>query len=123
MVEDGVCSRGVSSLPDADPQRIPPALSCPHDGATGYDARVRDPPDVLREIDQLVNGWCDRRCLAALRCILRGWPLSSPLTDAWGDLLDALEKVRAFAKDALTEDERARVEDAIHDVGRIVYRQ
>jgi hypothetical protein len=27
------------------------------------------------------------------------------------------------ARDALTEDERARVEDAIHDVGRIVYRR
>src|ERR1700678_54809 len=82
-----------------------------HDGASGYDARVRDAPDVGRAIDQLVNGWCDRRCLAALRWILRGWPITSPLTDSWCVLLDALEKVRAHARDALTEDERARVED------------
>jgi hypothetical protein len=76
----------------------------------------------LVDIDQLVNAWYDRRCLSALRRILQGWPLTSGLTDDWGNLLDALEQVRAFAKDELTEDEQARLDGAIHEVGRLVYR-
>jgi hypothetical protein len=83
---------------------------------------MRSASEVQREIDRLVNAWCDRRCLGALREILRGWPLSSGLTDDWAQLLDALEKVRAFARAQLTEEELARLEDVIHDVGGFVYR-
>ncbi len=48
------------------------------------------------------------------------WPLSSGLTDGWGALLDALEKVRAFGQQELVGGELARVDDWIHDVARIV---
>jgi hypothetical protein len=51
---------------------------------------------IVEEVEKLVGGWCDRRSLRALRAILSGWPLSSGPTDDWGNLLDALEKVRAF---------------------------
>jgi hypothetical protein len=83
---------------------------------------VRTASDVLADIESLVNAWCDRRCLRALRAILQGWPLASGLTDDWANLLDALEEVRAFAGPELADGERERVEDAIHEVGRIVYR-
>jgi hypothetical protein len=79
--------------------------------------------ELLSDIGDLVNAWCDRRCFEALRAILQGWPLVGGLTDDWGNLLDALEKVRALAGGELTEPERARVEDAIHDVGRVVHRR
>ena len=42
---------------------------------------------LFKTILTLVEGWCDRRCLKALGWILRGYPLTSPLGDGWGDLL------------------------------------
>ena len=75
--------------------------------------------DTLRS---LVDGWCDRRCLTALRAILRGYPLSSPFTDGWGDLLVALQDVRAFARHELTATEQATVDDCIRAVERVVQR-
>jgi hypothetical protein len=71
----------------------------------------------------LVTGWCDRRCLKALRAILAGYPLTSPLTDRWGDLLRALQDVRAFAREELTETERTTVEECIRAVERVLYRR
>lgn len=80
------------------------------------------PATIIEEVDRLVVGWCDRRCLRALRAILSGWPLSSGLTDDWGNLLDALEKIRAFAREELTESEARAVEDLIHDLQQLLNR-
>src|SRR5713101_6555203 len=33
---------------------------------------------LFETLQNLVEGWCDRRCLRALRAILRGYPLTSP---------------------------------------------
>jgi len=68
---------------------------------------------LLSTLQQLVAAWCDRRCLRALRHVLRGYPLASPFTDGWGELLIALRDVRAFALDELNADERAVLEDCI----------
>jgi hypothetical protein len=79
--------------------------------------------DVLRSITGLVDSWCDRRSLAALREILQGWPLTSGLTDDWGQLGDALRGVRALARAELTEDEAAEVDRMIALVDQIVTRR
>ena len=79
-------------------------------------------PQPLDLVGGLVAAWCDRRCLKALRAILAGYPLSSPLTDGWGDLLRALQDVRAFAPNELTEAERLTVDDCIRAVERVVHR-
>jgi hypothetical protein len=81
------------------------------------------PAKIIEEVEQLVGGWCDRRSLRALRAILSGWPLSGGLTDDWGNLLDALEKVRALARNELTENEARVVEDLIHQVQQVVNRR
>jgi hypothetical protein len=75
---------------------------------------------LFATLQALVEGWCDRRCFRALRAILRGYPLSSPLTDGWGDLLAALQDVRAFAQAELTDAERTTVEECIREVDRAV---
>jgi hypothetical protein len=82
-----------------------------------------DNQDPLEIVQLLVAGWCDRRCLKALRAILSGYPLTSPLTDGWGDLLTALQDVRAFARDELTGTERITVENCIRAVERVVHRR
>jgi hypothetical protein len=80
------------------------------------------PAEIIEQVERLVGGWRDRRSLRALRAILSGWPLSNGLTDDWGNLLDALEKVRALARDELTDLEARAVEDLIHDVQRVIHR-
>jgi hypothetical protein len=81
-----------------------------------------DTDRLFTSIQNLVEGWCDRRCLKALRAILRGYPLSSPFTDGWGDLLIALQDVRAFARSELTEAEQLAVDDCIRAVERVLQR-
>jgi hypothetical protein len=84
---------------------------------------VAAPETVLDDVADLVGSWCDRRCFRALREILHGWPMVSGLTDDWGNLHEALERVRAFAKHELTNKEVGRVEDAIHLVGAVLLRR
>jgi hypothetical protein len=81
------------------------------------------PADPLESVKALVDAWCDRRCLSALQHILKGYPLHNALTDGWADLLRALEDVRAFAMDQLTEEEKQTVNDLIVSLDRAVYRR
>ncbi|MFI5127655.1 MAG: hypothetical protein ACHQJX_12585 [Candidatus Acidiferrales bacterium] len=74
---------------------------------------MKDNEELFRTIRGLVDAWCDRRCLVALRLILRGYPLGSPLGDGWGQLLVALQDVRASARGELTEAECATADDCI----------
>jgi hypothetical protein len=81
-----------------------------------------DNADLFNAIQTLVEGWCDRRCLTALSRILRGYPLTSPFTDGWGDLLVALQDVRAFAQNELTDADRTAVDECIRAVDSVVQR-
>ncbi len=49
--------------------------------------------DICREVDALVDAWCERRELVALRQVLAGWPLSGGLTDDWGMLARSLHSL------------------------------
>jgi hypothetical protein len=60
--------------------------------------------------------------LRALRNILQGYPLVSPLGDGWGELLLALQNVRAFARDELKADEKKTLEDCIRAVDKALHR-
>jgi hypothetical protein len=78
--------------------------------------------DLFKAIDNLVNAWCDRRCLKALRSVLQGWPLVSGLSDDWANLYEALRQVCALAKDELTKAEIDDLDTVINTVGKVVYR-
>jgi hypothetical protein len=83
---------------------------------------IEDNKQLFGSIQQLIEAWCDRRCLRALRNILRGYPLVSPLGDGWGELLIALQDVRAFARDELTAEEFKVLEDCIRAVDTALHR-
>ena len=70
----------------------------------------------------LVDSWCDRRCLGALRLILTAYPMPSGLTDSWGELETALANVRAFARNELTDSELESVEEAIRTIRKAMGR-
>ena len=72
------------------------------------------------EIEALIDRWCDRRDLQALRIILDGWPRVSGLTDEWARLMEALRSLRTERQ--LPEDELATIERVLVNVERIVYR-
>lgn len=80
------------------------------------------PENFHKSLAALVDSWCERRCMLALKFILQGYPLSSGLTDDWANLLKALEDVRAFARDELTEEEAKTLGELVVFVQRIVYR-
>jgi len=68
---------------------------------------------LFQTLQNLVDAWCDRRALKALRHVLRGYPLSNSLTDGWADLMIALKNVRAFAREEVTPEELKLVDDCI----------
>ncbi len=49
--------------------------------------------DICREVEALVDAWCDRREFGALRQVLAGWPLAGGLTEDWGMLASALHSL------------------------------
>ena len=81
----------------------------------------QSPENVRESVGALVDAWCDRRCLSALRSILPGYPLSSPLTDGWAELLKALEDVRAFARNEITEEENQTVNQLLGSINQVIY--
>ena len=83
---------------------------------------IENNEQLFASIQKLVEAWCDRHCLGALRRILPGYPLTSPLTDGWGELLIALQNVRAFARHELTADEQEVLEECIRAVDSAIHR-
>lgn len=80
--------------------------------------------EVLTRVEALCNAWCDRHCLAALRHLLKSWPLPpSPLTDSWAELGIALQNIRAFSREQITSVELQEVEELIRNVDEIVHRR
>jgi hypothetical protein len=75
---------------------------------------------VFASVNRLVDAWCERRSLGALREVLRAWPLSSGQTDEWAELREALAGVRAFAGNELTDRELEVVEESIASIDRFL---
>ena len=84
--------------------------------------RFNSVAEIKGAIDALVDAWCERRALRPLAAILStDWP-ANQLTDGWASLLQALEDVRAGAREQLTPVELETVEDLILAVTKAVYR-
>jgi hypothetical protein len=77
-------------------------------------------PDINEVLDQLIDGWCDRRELGALARVLPAHRANNGLTDGWSDLLEALRTLRADR--SLPGDEQRKVDQLVGAVERIVYR-
>ncbi len=77
---------------------------------------------ILKVVNNLVEAWCDRRCFIALRYMLAGYPLASSLTESWAALLDALQNVRAFAREEITEQEKLTMNELIAVITGLVFR-
>ena len=83
-------------------------------------AGAQGEPQLFQLLDGLVERWCDRRDLAALRVLLQAYPLISPLSDGWHELRRALQTVRANGRDTLPPADRDDVETALRLVERML---
>jgi type VI protein secretion system component VasF len=81
-----------------------------------------DSKTLFNSLDALLDAWCERRALAPLRILLPAYPLTNPLTDGWGELLQALYDLRASCLESLPEDEMAQVEACIVSVEQVLAR-
>jgi hypothetical protein len=67
----------------------------------------------------VIAGACGR----SRQYLLRGYPLTSPSTDGWAELLTALQDVRSFAGSELTDAEGTTVGDCIRLVETALHRR
>ena len=69
----------------------------------------------------LIEAWCDRRCLNALKCVLPAYLSFNGRIDGWSMLCAAVRDARTFAHDELTEGELERICLIIRSAKEIVY--
>jgi hypothetical protein len=62
------------------------------------------------ELRDLIDAWCDRRCLGPLSILLPAYTSFNGMTDGWGELLNAL-KALTLSQDTLLPEERKIVAD------------
>jgi hypothetical protein len=74
---------------------------------------VANNTELFTILEELVDGWCERRTLNALALVLPNYPALNGLTDGWHQLYDALRDVRAMCKDELNNEEREKLNQAI----------
>jgi hypothetical protein len=88
--------------------------------------KLRDPgwaaEDPKTIVELLVDRWCERRALSPLRHILGAWPHVG-LTDGYGELGDALAKVRSLSRDDLEDTETELAHLAQNSIERILRRR
>jgi hypothetical protein len=58
--------------------------------------------EILHVLGGLVDAWCERRCLGALRSILRAYPLAFESAGEWAELARALREARELSAGELT---------------------
>lgn len=84
---------------------------------------MNDSRQILNSIAELVDAWCEERKLCCLRFILQAFPVTSGLTDDWGELAKQLRNIESFCKKDLADDELEQVRALARDTEKMVHRQ
>jgi len=72
-------------------------------------------------VNQLIDSWCEKRKLCALRFILQSWPFCTGLTDEWGELLTSLKSIRAMCIEDITEEELQKIDLLVIHIERALF--
>jgi hypothetical protein len=81
-----------------------------------YNPKMPYDLELDRIVSGLVDSWCERRALGALRIVLSAWwppPTGYALTDDWERLRSGLRHARAMAKEQMTDEEKIQLNQAI----------
>ena len=76
--------------------------------------------DFLASLRDLIDAWCDRRCLKALLRVLPGYLGFNGMNDGWDELRNALMQTRSFAREELTDEELTTLSDMIATIDRLL---
>jgi hypothetical protein len=68
--------------------------------------------DLVKTLDTVIDGWCERRALRPLQHLLCAYPGVLAHTDQKFELLDALKDVKGLCRDDPTPEERQLVNEA-----------
>ena len=78
--------------------------------------------ELVRKIDSLVDGWCERRAYAPLRIVLPLWSPQNGFSDESQEVWGALRHVRAMCRDELTQSgEAKRVDEVIAELSQELF--
>src|SRR5450755_4103409 len=69
----------------------------------------------------LIEAWCDRRCLNALKYVLPAYLSFNGRIEGWSMLCSAVRNARTFAHDELTEGELERICLIVRKAKEIIY--
>ena len=72
--------------------------------------------DLIATLDQLINGWCERRALRPLQYLFRSYPGPLLHTDQFRELHDALLDVKGMCREDLTTEELRNIIAAISHI-------
>ena len=61
--------------------------------------------NLFKTLDGLINGWCERRALRPLACLLPAYPGVFVHTDQQFQLLEGLKNLKRLCRDHLTPEE------------------
>ena len=81
---------------------------------------VANSAEFFAALRNLIEAWCDRRCLKALNHVLPAYLSFNGLSNGWNRLYDALRNVRTFAQDELTASELDTVSLLIRVASRVI---
>jgi hypothetical protein len=70
--------------------------------------------NLVKALDGLINGWCERRALRPLAYLLPAYPEVLALTGPQFQLLEVLKNLKRFCLDHLTTEE-LRLVTQVHD--------
>jgi len=70
--------------------------------------------NLFKALDELINGWCERRALRPLACLLPAYPGVLAHADQQFQLREALKNLKRLSVDHLTQEELRLVMQA-HD--------
>jgi len=79
--------------------------------------------DILSDLWNLADGWCERRAINPLRYLLAAYPPSMGTSDEWNKLYDALRDIRALCRDQLTDDEKKTLNRVIVAIQKALERK
>jgi hypothetical protein len=79
-----------------------------------------DDAEFLAALRLIIDAWCERRCLRALSYALPGFFALNGMTDGWGELREALGRVRSLAREELPADEVEIIADLIAAIDRAI---
>ena len=76
-----------------------------------------------QRLKKLTDQWCDRRALKPLSHLLPAYLALNGLTDGYAALSEGIRDILAFAREEITEEEKAELRSLLAESDALVFRK